>query len=321
MNRFKTLASIIGIVSLLMIFSVSNGLCWNYPMPSPMMGTPFNAGNPMGGPGAPPTCGPVQGPPMMAPCGPKAPCPKIGLELGGRAFYSTNFFTRSHSVRGALDFIADLNFSRNTLVGEIFGALRYAPWFAGTYTYMFPRIDHGNGILPADIVVGGTLFPVGTPVTAKSTVGRHLWELEFYPWVDCDFRVGPYMMFELWVNKFEMEGTPPQVAPLSDQETFTEFYMGIGLAGEYAPSNILFFRAKGAWTFLQMSNGIYAEGGARYFPELGNSEFGGDDLGLGDIRPYIGAGYRYRYIFAKPNENEKNTVYAHGPYGEFGIIF
>jgi len=128
-------------ICLLVLFMEATGLCFQPP------GSFINPN--MGGiapVGPPPVCGP--GPAPMMPCPPQQPFPRFSYELGARAFYSTNEFkVKFDDNRADIDFIKDLNFARNLLLGEFYAALRLPPVFALTYSFSLPRPDSGYGVI------------------------------------------------------------------------------------------------------------------------------------------------------------------------------
>lgn len=326
MIRFKTFTTIVGAIALVVILTASPGFSWQNPMPGPMNPVPPMAAppvppgcgpppGPMCGPPAPPACGPMPPPmcgpmPVQAPMGPE---PNIGLEIGGRAFYSLNHFYYHDDLRGSLDIVDDLNHLADTLVGEIYGGIRLAPSLAFTYTYQFPREDFGYGELPLDLEIDDVVFAQGTRVTSRIERQAHRWELEWYPIVGCDYRVGPYMMADYYVTAFRVSDDA-----VRDEEIFEQFYLGLGGVAEYAAANILFLKVKAAATFLNESSGAYVDGIARYAPNTGEPGCGN---WLSSIRPFMGLGYRYRTVYQPEDDNVDYTFSVHGPYAELGLVF
>lgn len=238
----------------------------------------------------------------------------MGLELGGRAFYSMNHFFYNDDRLGEIDFVEDLNHLQDTVVGEIYGGLRLAPNFAFTYTYQFPREDYGHGVLPIDLTVGDIAFVAGSQVTSRVTWQSHRWEAEWYPMVGCDYRIGPYLMSDYWVTTLRLTDDQAQ----QDEETFQQFFLGVGGVAEYAAANILFFKAKAAYAFLNNSSGVFLDGIARYAPNTG--EPGCGDW-LSSVRPFMGVGYRYRTSYISEDDEIDYNFYVHGPYAELGLVF
>ena len=164
MNKLFTLVLVLGTTTLLVLASVHYGAC----------SQPF--GPPMGPPSpgmrsAPPPMGSVPGqqPFFKGPCLPAQPCISFSLEEGCRGFYTGNSFRIIRDNGAVLDFVRDLNLSQNTLVAEVYAALRVAPALSLTFSYMIPREDTGHGILHDAFTVGPTTFPAGTRVTCKSS--------------------------------------------------------------------------------------------------------------------------------------------------------
>lgn len=284
----------------------------------PPMGAPMGQpmGPPMGDMGAacpPAGCGPAPMPMQMGPFLPKQGCTTFSVEGGGRLFYTSN--SAKLTREGTIDFVRDLHFSQNTVVGEVYAGVRISPTLAFTYTFMIPRDDNGNGILPADLIVDNTLFPAGEQVALKTTTTLHRWEGEVYPIVGCNYRGGGLLFGELLVERLRVED-----GQQSDSEEYSRFLMGIGGVAEFAPADSVFARVKAAYTFLENQNGVYIDGEGKYFPELdGGCGSGGMPSG---IRPYVAAGYRYRYAEWTRNEgNTKLEITIHGPYAEAGVIF
>jgi|UniRef100_A0A7C4ES67 hypothetical protein len=282
-----------------------------------MCAAPFGAPPPMQmGPGfgPPPGKAPLGMPGPFAfgppPCPPHRPCPAFSLEGGGRGYYSGNTFVINQDGAQGIDFIRDLHFAQYTLVAEVYAALRVAPSFALTYTYMIPREDHGYGILPDNISVGNTVFTVNTPVYAKSTTSLHKLEGEYFLAVGPQFRAGAYLLGEFWVEDFLMKS-----ALVQDSQQREEFLMGAGATGEFSPGSSIFVKFKGACTFLQKQAGLYLDAEGKFFPEM-NSPYGAPQF-----KPYISAGYRFRSSEWSINEHRKVTASSQGPYLELGIIF
>jgi hypothetical protein len=254
----------------------------------------------------------------MGPCGPSRGGMQLSVEGGGRVFYTSNSVKRT--FQGAsIDFVRDLNFSQNTTLGEVFVAGRLSPRFAFTYTFMIPRDDRGNGVLPSPFRVGNTTFDTGERVTVKTTTTVHRWEGELYPIVGCNVRIGGLLVGELLVEHIRAES-----ALAEDSKNYSRFLLGVGGVGELAMAPNVFGRVKAAWMFLDNQNGVYLDGEGKYFPKF---DFGGGGCGSGGglaagARPYVGAGYRWRYSeWSKDGGNDKLTVSIHGPYAELGVIF
>jgi hypothetical protein len=245
------------------------------------------------------------------------------VEGGGRILYTCNAakLTRQGTEtldgigNGTIDFVRDLNFSQSTLVGEVYAGVRICPTLAFTYTFMIPREDEGNGTLPADLIVDNTRFNAGQRVAVKSTTTLHRWEGEVYPIVGCNYRAGGLLFGELLVERLRVED-----GQQSDSEVFSEFLMGVGGVAEFSPAESVYARVKGAYTFLQDQNGFYIDGEGKFFPEM-NGGCGSGGMPSG-IRPYVSAGYRYRYAEWSRNEGHvKLEVTIHGPYVGAGVIF
>lgn len=310
MKRLQTLALLLATVSLVMLAYGDHAICWQPYVPP--MGAPMGQ---MGAPCPPPACGPAPMPFAMGPCFPQKSCTKFSFEGGGRLFYTSNAVKLTHNNQATIDFVRDLNFSQNTLVGEVFGAVRICPTLAFTYTFMIPRDDEGNGLLPANLVVDNTVFAAGQLIAAKTTTSLHRWEGEAYPIIGCNYRVGGLLFAELLIERLRVED-----GIQSDSEEYSEFLMGIGGVAEYAPADNVYARVKAAYTFLQNQNGFYLDGEGKFFPEF-NKGCGPTSMPSG-MRPYVGAGYRYRYAEWSRNEgNDKLEITIHGPYAEVGVIF
>lgn len=297
----------VGTVSLLVLVLMMPAAYSQSFMPSMM-------GPPMGGMAPPvPQGGGPCGPPMfMGPCGPGNSCKTINVEGGARAWYTTNLFKLKNDNGNDIDLTKDLNLSCNTLIGEIYGAIRIPQVFALTYTFLIPRTDTGDGVLPGNITVNGTVFQEGGHVHSKLEVSRHRWEGEYFVSVGCNSRIAGLVMGELWVRNFRLEN-----ADASNNVSDTEFLMGVGGTVEYAPANGFFVKGKGVFKFLQDQTGWYLEGSGRYFPEL-NQGCGGMDVAL---RPYGGVGFRWETSTWRINENVKFQTTFYGPFAEVGVVF
>ncbi|MEJ2718551.1 MAG: hypothetical protein P8182_15680 [Deltaproteobacteria bacterium] len=304
MKRLKTLACIVGTSCLLLGLLVSPGVCWNLPtFPTPPIGV---------GPPVP------LAPPGFPSCPPQRCGSACSIEGGGRAFYTTNTAKIFDDLAPDIDFIEDLHFSQNTLVGEVYAALRVPPWLALTYTFLLPREDHGYGFLPADFVLGDVFFPAGTQVAAKSITSLHRWEAEYFFGLRCDCRAGPLLMAELLVDTLQMDARNDNGFLVGAKETFSEFLLGIGGTAEFAPSQNVFFRGKAAYTFLQDQGGFFLDLGARYFCDV-KAGCGPPSM-FSDIRPYLGVGYRYR-TSTWYHGDRKFLGTIHGPYASVGVVF
>jgi hypothetical protein len=213
-----------------------------------------------------------------------------------------------------VDFIRDLHFSPGLLVGEIYGAFRMPPRLALSYTFMIPRVDDGWGILPVPLTIRDTVFPAGTQLATKSTFTLHRWEGEFFAATLDQFRVGPYLMGELLVDTMEVRG-----GGLSETTTFTEFLMGAGASGEFAPAYNVFVKGKAAYTFLQNQGGVYLDGEIRLFPDFDQDGLAGGPRGF---KPYVGVGYRLRVsTWNSTGSYTKTRLTSHGPYASVGVVF
>jgi hypothetical protein len=309
MKRSFALAFLMG-VSCLCIFAFSNpGLCQ---MP---LGAPMDPSMGMMGPACPPPgCGPMPQFPM-GPCMPTNDCNSFSLEGGARAYYPTLSTYLRNPNTGQTDLIRDLSFSPNYLLGEVYAALRVPPTFAFTYTFQIPRQDDGNGILPTNITVNGVQFLAGSHVAAQTLKSQHRFEGEYYFMNGCNYRVGPYVMGELFVHRLEMKD-----ALVSTTHSNTWFVMGVGASGEFAPSKNVFGRLKAAYTFLNNQNGVYLDFEGKFFPEFMTSCGGGMKS---TVKPYVGVGYRYRNALWQTNTSadlQIDTI-VYGPHAEFGLIF
>jgi hypothetical protein len=240
---------------------------------------------------------------------------KFSVEGGGRVLYTSNSIERT--FRGQeIDLVRDLNFSQGTALGEVYAAVRLCPMLAATYTFMFPLEDRGNGLLPGDFRVGSTTFTIGERVAIKTTTTVHRWEGEVYPVIGCNYRLGGLLLGELLVHRIRLEA-----ANVEDSETFSKFLMGVGGVGEFAPASNVFARVKAAYMFLEDQNGIYLDGEGKFFPDFSTGCGPGGSMASG-ARPYVGAGYRWRYSeWSKNDGHSKLTVSIHGPYAEVGVIF
>ncbi|MBM3300554.1 MAG: hypothetical protein FJY85_11425 [Deltaproteobacteria bacterium] len=135
----------------------------------------------------------------------------------------------------------------------------------------------------------------------------HRFEGELYPVVSNNYRVGGWLLGEILVQNLRVRDVQTQ----SDSVSTSDFIMGVGGVAEISPGTNMFARLKGAYTFLQNQTGVYLEGEGKFFPQFD-----------GGFRPYLGAGYRYRFMqWTLAEGNMKWNVYAHGPFAEFGIIF
>jgi hypothetical protein len=306
MTRIIKSALILG-ATLVFLASPDFGVC------SRPFGPPIGPSGPALAPSCPPSgCAPFTQPFFMRPCPPANQCRIFSFEGGGRGYYSGNSFRIIWNGGADIDFIRDLNFSQNTLVAEVYAALRLVPTLALTYTYMIPRIDDGNGVLPVNFAVGKTIFPAGTAVTVKSTTSLNRWEGEYFFVVGSNHRVGGLLLGELWVENLQMEGLDVRGLNQRDSQETQEFLMGAGGSGEYAPANGFFVKFKGAYTFLQKQNGWYFDCQGKFFPEF--------NCGA-QMRLYLTGGYRYRSSEWLYNVDRKIQATTQGPYVELGVIF
>jgi len=258
---------------------------------------------------------------QMGPCFPQQSCTTFSVEGGGRVLYTTNSakITRENDAAGTgggiIDLVRDLNFSQSTLVGEVYAGVRMCPTLAFTYTFTIPREDDGHGRLNANITIGNTTFTQGTQVAVKSLTTLHRWEGEVYPIIGCNYRAGGLLLGELLVQRFRFED-----GAASDSKVYSEFLMGVGGVVEIAPTENAYARVKAAYTFLQNHYGYYIDGEGKFFPEL-KSGCGSGGMPSG-VRPYVSAGYRYRYAeWSRHDPNVKFETSFHGPYVGGGVIF
>lgn len=355
MKTIKSLALILGTSFLLTALSVSSGNCLNAAGPAPTMGmppgqafpapgpgVPLDHGIPAGagipsGPGVPPGVGlPPGAGPMLEPvplpgidpmllspspeCGPFGRDWKINVEAGGRVFYQLQSLKIRNGIGPDLDFVDSLKFSRGLLLGEAYAALRLPPWFALTYTFRFPREDTGSGTLPASLRVSDTLFLPGDPILIKSTSTAHRWEGEFFLPLGCHFRGGVYVLGDLLIERWDVDSTVlinDVPTPVSVFKTYSEFYPGLGGTAEFAPTPVLFIKGKAAYLFSQENlGGVYLDGEVRFFPDFNKC----DMMDPGPFRPYIGAGFRYKFL-QWIREDQKFEAQTFGPYGSIGFVF
>lgn len=322
MKKLITLTLALGTVTVVMLAAAGFGNC-GQPLGPPRgpMGpmAPMGPMQPNVGPMQPnmghvpphAAFGPGLQPCFPGPCLLPEPCRIFSFEGGGRGFYTGNSFRVTYSNRADIDFIRDLHFAQNTLVAEVYAAVRMVPTMALTYSYMIPRDDNGHGTLPEDLTIGNTVFLAGTAVNLKSTTSRHRLEGEYFAVLGDRFRAGALLMGELWVENLQM-----QSATNRDSQQFEEFLMGAGVTGEFAPANGIFMKGKGAYTFLQKQNGLYLDFQGKFFPEFIGC--GGQQM---QMRPYVTAGYRFRTSEWVINDDRKIQASIQGPYIELGVIF
>ena len=304
MNKLFILVLVLGTATLLVLASVHYGGC-SQPF-GPPMGPPSPGMRP-----APPPMGlvPGQQPFSQGPCLPVQPCRSFSLEEGCRGFYTGNSFRIIRNKGADIDFVRNLNFSQNTLVAEVYAALRIVPRFALTFSYMIPRDDTGHGILPEAFTVGPTTFPAGTLVTCKSSTFLCRLEGECFLAVGNNYRVGGLLLGELWGENLFMNSNFAW-----GYEYFEKSQMGVGGTGEYAPADGVFIKFKGAYTFLQNQDGLFLDCQGKLFPKSVCYE--------SQMRPYVAGGYRFRsFELWIVNEDKKIQATIQGPYVELGLIF
>lgn len=290
-------------------------------MGPPMMGPPMGPGGVDASSCAPPCPPPTCGPPLS--CAPPACGPQecqFTWELGSRLMYFNNAFKVSFSdSRQNIDFVRDLNFSPSFLTGEVYGALRVAPRFVLTYTFMIPRSDGGWGVLPSTLNFNGTTILAGSTTNWKVTPYVIRQEAEYYCFTGCNYRVGPVLAGEVIVSDIKVDYLDPQGLAHHRKTTSVVGWPSIGGIGEFAPTNGAFLRFKGLYHFIPSKlSGFTLEGDMRFFPDLGSSC---DGAPPSQVRPYLGVGYRYTNIWANISDNEDITHSFYGPFGEFGVIF
>ncbi len=270
-------------------------------------------------------------------CPPQKPkCGKpFSIELGARGLYTTNIAKIRWDDGTTLDFIQDLEFSANNLVGEIYGGIRVAPRIAVIGTFMIPVTEEKNAVLPARLVFDETLFAAGQAVTIRSTTALHRIEGEYFFKIGCRDRIGLLLMGEILQERLEVEG--PNA--LTADKAYTRFMMGVGGTAEYAFSENLFGKVKGAYTFLSDQTGFFVEGQLRLFPGTGQNSAARPGVpplpplpplpGMsGGARPYFDLGYRVRYSTWDLTSEAGGVDYdykfdtgVHGPFAAVGIIF
>ncbi len=277
------------------------------------MGPPFAGGAPCGPPAscAPPSCGPQQ-------------CCNNTWELGARAIYLNNGYKWQFSdSRQNIDFVRDLNFSPSYFTGEVYGAIRFAPCFALTYTFVIPYADGGWGVLPSRIRFDGVTVPAGATTNWKTTPYLLRQEAEYYLFTGCNFRVGAVLAGQVLVQETKLDfidNTQVVAAPVAQhlKDTFVWGVPGVGGIAEFSPINLAFFRFKGIYHIIpNRAWGYTLDGDARFFPEFGAGSCGGPPM----CKLYLGAGYRYTNIEVHESENADFNIFQHGPYGEIGLIF
>ncbi len=284
--------------------------------------------------------GPPMGPPMGMPMGEGAPCPPPGFgpqagcapspcgptqycnntwELGGRLIYLNNEMKIKYSDnRADLDFVRDLNFSPSYLTGEVYGALRFAPCFALTYTFRIPRQDGGWGILPSRFRFDGVDIPQGSTTNWKYTPYLIRQEAEYYFVTGCNFRAAGILGGEVLISDVKVDYTDPQGLSNSLKRTKVWGIASVGGIGEFSPINQVFLRFKGLYNWVPgKAGGFTLDGDVRIFPELGGQSYGGPSM----FKAYVGAGYRYTNVQVGESENADWFIVQHGPYAELGVIF
>lgn len=361
MKPYARLMFVIGILSLLAVFSATSASCWQAPAgpapgafgppiqdlmvqgpQGPPMAAPPMAGPPMAGPpmAAPPVAGPPMGPPPgMGPCppptcgpGPMSMCappscgPTFTVEGGARATLAVCDIEYVQERSQRIYFQRDLNFKDVLTVGEIYAAVRIAPRIAFTYSFVLPTEDKDVGGIEGDLQIGNVVFGAGSLLTWKTTTSAHRWEGEYFFLTGCDYRLGVYGLGELIVSDLDFESAAAQ----SDVSN-TFFLLGFGGSGEYAFSENVFLKAKGAYTFLEDTKyGVYAEVSGRMFPTLDPGfqpeQACGSGGFLSGMRPYGEVGYRYRVIewdLGNTPQGNKRTLFTqfHGPFAAIGAIF
>jgi hypothetical protein len=278
------------------------------------MGMPMD-----GAPCPPPTCGPpVCGP---APCGP-APCGQLcnnSWELGGRLIYLNNEAKiKFDDTRQDIDFIRDLNFSPSYLTGEVYGAIRFAPCFALTYTFRIPRQDGGWGVLPSNFRFDGVTIPQGSTTNWKYTPYLIKQEAEYYITAGCNLRIGAVLGGEVLISDIKVDYIDPQGLSNSLKNTRVWGIPSVGGIAEFSPINQVFLRFKGLYQFVPTrAGGFTLDGDVRIFPEFGGGSYGGPSM----FKLYVGAGYRYQNVQFAEHDNADYLLVQHGPYGEVGVIF
>ncbi len=312
----KVLVPIVQIL-LLLVFA-SQAFAWQ-PALSPMAPMTPQAG--MMGSACPPMVGgPACPPPIMGPCFPQTDC-KWNYELGARAFYSTNYFKIVFDDgRANIDFVRDLNFARNLVIGEFYGALRLSPNFALTYTGSIPRPDSGYGIIPSRLNMGGAIIPAGSSTYWQINPFNIRQDIEYYLVQGCNYRLGALLTTELWVSEIKVRYRGPNdIADSETKDTRLVGWPGFGGVVEYAPFNQLFLRVKGTYNITPgLVNGFKIAAEGKVFPDMNSGTCGGP---APSIRPYITAGYLFDYAWIKSSDDEKIEAYVNGPYGELGFIF
>ena len=240
-------------------------------------------------------------------------------ELGTRLLYLNNEAkVKYDDTRADVDFIRDLNFSQSYLVGEVYGAIRFAPCFALTYTFRIPREDGGWGRLPSAFNFNGVVVPAGSTTNWKFTPYLIRQEAEYYFATGCNFRVGGILGGEVVIADTKLEYIDPQGLAHSLKHTNAWGVPFIGGVGEYSPMNQVFLRFKGLYNVVPTkASGFTLDGEVRLFPEFGAGAYGGPSM----FRAYVGAGYRYSTVNFAESESAKYFLTQHGPYCELGLIF
>ncbi len=246
----------------------------------------------------------------------KYPCLPARTELGGRIWYPNPDVDLLQDSFRDIDFVNDLDFKRDFLIGEIYLSYRQPPTFALTLTGAMPlsELETSGAVLPDNFELEGRTFAAGTVVDAKASFYQARLEGVYYIAFDDFYRAGPYLMAELETGEFEMTD-----ATDTRSKGGTGLLFGLGAEAEVIPTKGLYAKAKGAYTVGPRTTGIFADTELRFFPQL--SGIGLPPLpGPGQV--YLGAGYRYRSVYTRIDDTGRYIRgVAQGPYGAIGVLF
>lgn len=238
---------------------------------------------------------------------------RMDYEVGGSFYYTSNYFRLRRSNGTDIDFVDRMGLEANSVLWDIYAAVRSAPRWALTYSFMFPKTLVGRGILPTDFTIGGAFFPAGTRVSTKALASMHRIEWEYYVPLDRKFRAGPIIS-----GNFVYSNVAMAAGPVSGSQAFTGFQMGVGGVIEYARANNVFVKLRSEYTFLNDHHGVMVDAHVKLFPWLAAFT---DRRVIGGAQPYLEIGYKYKSADWTLDNKDTAVTSVQAGYLSLGVIF
>ncbi len=238
-----------------------------------------------------------------------------------------------------IDIIDDLNFSENAVFGELYAAMQVSPRFVLSYTVVFPREDHGHGVIRSPLDIGGTSIPANSPLTLQVTPFLARQDIEWYVLVGHHYRAGLLLTAEALggVVRGEYRDAAGVLQDINETVVAT-INPGIGGTFEITPMPAVYAKVKaGGLIIPDRVTGLNFDAELKYFPGAGDAGCGSASAGLPGLpglppppplpflpkstQGYIGVGYHYKSLKVKIDDIRSVQGVVHGPTAFVGLVF